>query len=505
MTVIKKTRVALTSSLLAGVMAFTVTGAYTASAQTSITVAQSGDAQPRNILPTRGGNLTWLKNVFETLTVTDPVTFEPLPLLATSWDIAEDGLSIHIMLRDDVTFHTGRRMTADDVRFTFETAADPATAAQTGFIARAFTSIDVISDTELTISFASPLANIFDFFEETSILDPETYANREDGSQVVGTGPYRFASWTPGASIMLERYDGYRDADAASIDEIELAVINDPTAMISALRSGRASVGFNMTPRDTIEFSSSPMYTIQQAGGAIFPLGVNVTLPPFDNVDVRRAVGYAIDRERINDQVFDGTGTPTALFWSPSSPGYSAELANAYAYDPDRARAMIEAAGATGAEVQIILPAIPANQGIYEIVQNNLREVGLVPVGNVLDVPTYDQLQIAGDLGQAFVLIHGQVGFSTATLLSSLPSLRTGNPSQFWTPEYEALRTAVEAATTTAQTAAAVEALSAYMIDQAFTLAVVQSSGLSVISNTVNGVGLSRRGHLLLSGATLGN
>ncbi|MCB1407972.1 MAG: ABC transporter substrate-binding protein [Rhodobacteraceae bacterium] len=505
MTVITKTRSALTTSLLAGVMALTLTGAHTALAQTSITVAQSGDAQPRNILPTRGGNLPWLKNVFETLTVTDPITFEPQPLLATSWEIAEDGLSIHITLRDDVTFHTGRRMTADDVRFTFETAADPATAAQTGFIAREFTSIDVLSDTELRISFASPLANIFDFFEDTSILDQETYANREDGSQVIGTGPYRFASWTPGASIMLERYDGYRDADAAQIDQIEFAVINDPTAMISALRSGRASVGFNMTPRDTIEFSGSPQYTIEQAGGAIFPLGVNVTLPPFDNVEVRRAVGYAIDRERINDQVFDGSGTPTALFWSPSSPGYSVDLANAYAYDPDRARAMIDAAGATGAEIQITLPAIPANRGIFEIVQNNLREVGLVPVGNVLDVPTYDQLQIAGDLGQAFALIHGQVGFGSATLLSSLPSLRAGNPSQFWTPEYEALRMAVEAATTTAQTAAAVEALSAYMIDQAFTLALVQSSGLSVISNSVSGVGLSRRGHLLLSGATLEN
>lgn len=505
MTFFKTTGFAMRASLSASAIALAVVAANPAFAQSTITVAQSGDAQPRNILPTRGGNLGWLKNVYETLTVSDPATFEPQPQLATAWTIAEDGLSIEITLRDDVTFHTGRKMTAEDVKFTFETAADPATASQTGFIAREFTAIDVISDTQLKITFASPLNNIFDFFEEACIIDKETYAMREDGSQVVGTGPYRFASWTPGAQILLKRYEGYRDAEAAKIDEIEFAIIGDPTATISALRSGRAKVGFSMTPRDTVEFTRNPMYTIDAAGGAIFPLGVDVTQAPFDKKEVRQAINYAIDRERINDQVFNGTGTPTSLFWSPSSPGYSADQANAYAYDPAKAREMLEAAGAIGAKVKIIVPAIPTNRSIFEIVQNNLREVGLEPEGEVLDVPTYDKRQVAGDLGQGFILIHGQIGFGTSTLMSSLPSLRKGNPSKFWTPEYEALRNAVDAATTRDTTAAAVQALSAYMIDEAFAVAVIQSANLNVISNDVTGVKMSRRGHLLLSGAVLAN
>ena len=190
----------LTALALAAGLAF---GQAPAQAQTAITVVQAADAQPRNLLPTRGGNLAWIKNVFETLTLRDPETLEPQPLLAESWELAEDGLSMTLRLRDDVTFHSGRKMTAEDVKFSLETAAAPETAEQTGFIAQALTDIEVLSDVEVKISFARRLPNIFDLFEETPIIDHETYAEREDGSQVIGTGPYRFTGWMPGAEIVL--------------------------------------------------------------------------------------------------------------------------------------------------------------------------------------------------------------------------------------------------------------------------------------------------------------
>lgn len=472
-----------------------------AMAQDAITVVQGPDAQPRNLLPTRGGNLPWIKNVFETLTLRDE-TGEPQPLLATSWTLADDGLSITIQLRDDVTFHTGRAMTAEDVKFTFETVAAPETAAQTGFIAREFSAIEVLSDTELTITFTQPLPSLYDLFEETPIIDQETYANREDGSQVVGTGPYTFASWTPGAEIVLQRYDGYRDANAAQIETINHAIIRDPTAILAALRSGRAQIAFNLVPRIAQTLSRDANYVIEPGGGAIFPLGLNVTQAPFDNVDVRRAVGFAIDRERINDQVFAGVGTPTPLFWNETDAQGLDALANAYPYDPDTAREMIEAAGATGAAIKIIVPSIPPNVATAEIVQNNLTAVGFEVEVEVLDVPTYDRRQVAGDLDQSFILIHGLVGYGAETLLSAAPSLREGNPSQFWTPEYEQLRADLNAATGDGRTAA-LEALTQYMIDEAFNLAVVQSANLTVISTRVDNVVLSRRGHLLLGGASI--
>lgn len=475
-----------------------------ANSQSSITVVQSPDAQPRNILPTRGGNLPWIKNVFETLTLRDKETREPQPLLATKWTVAEDGMSINLHLRDDVLFHTGRKMTADDVKFTLETAALPATAAQTGFIARQFESIDVVSDTELNISFKSPLPGLFDLFEESPIVDKETYANREDGSQVVGTGLYKFASWTPGSEIVLERFVDHRDAADGQIDVINHAIIRDPTAILAALKSKRAQVAFNLVPRIAQTLLRDPTFVVSPGGGAIFPLGLNTTMAPFDNKDVRQAVGYAIDRERINDQVFAGVGTPTALFFNPSEAGYSADLANAYPYDPEKAKSMIEAAGAAGQTIKMIIPAIPPNRATAEIVQNNLREVGLNVEVEVLDVPTYDKRQVAGDLGQSFILIHGLVGYGAESLLSAAPSIREGNPSQFWTEEYVALRDALDTVAPEDRPAA-LEALSEYMVDEAFSLAIVQSANQTVISKSVEGAVLSARGHLLLKDARLAN
>ena len=479
-----------------------VGGLSAADAQTSITVVQGPDAQPRNILPTRGGNLPWIKSVFETLSLRDKETGEPQPLLATGWQLADDGLSISIQLRDDVTFHTGRPMTADNVKFTFETAAAPATAAQTGFIAREFSDVSVVSPAELTITFAKPLPSLFDFFEETSIIDKDTYDNRIDGSQVVGTGPYTFASWTPKAEIVLERYDGYRDPNAAKIDVINHAIIRDPTAILAALRSGRAEIAFNLVPRIAQTLERDPNYTLNPGGGAIFPLGLNVTKAPFDDKSVRQAIGYAIDRERINDQVFAGIGNPTPLFWNAADATGLDDLSGAYGYDPEKPKAMIDAAGAAGSAVKIIIPAIPPNRATAEIVQNNLTEAGFEVEVEVLGVPTYDKRQVAGDLDEAFILIHGLVGYSAETLLSAAPSLREGNPSQFWTDEYQSLRSALTGASADDR-ATALKALSEYMVDEAFSLAVVQSSNTTVISKKVAGAVISRRGHLLLGGASV--
>lgn len=467
----------------------------------SIVISQTADAQPRNILVGRAGNHPWIKNVFETLTRNNPETFQPDAVLAKSWTLADDKKSMEIQLRDDVLFHTGRQMTAADVKYTLEVAADPKTAAQTGFIAREIASVEVTGDYALQLTFKSALPNIFDLFEEAHVIDKETYDKREDGSQVIGTGPFKFSTWTPGASIVLVRNEAYRNPELPYLDQIEYAVIPDSTAAISALRSRRTSLAYGLDQRDLIEFANNPQFVIKTGGGNMFPLGVDVAKAPFDKKEVRQAIGFAVDRKRINGQIFDGSGTPTPLFWGVGSPGYDENLVSAYAYDPDKARALIEAAGAKGAAIKLTVPSIPSSKSTVEIIQNNLRDVGLVPEVTVLDVPEFDKRQIAGNLGDAFLLIHGQVGFSTPTLIGSLPSLRKGNPSGFWTDEYVALQSKVKDAKSPEESAAAIQALSAYMIDEAFALMIVQAPSQQIMATNLRGVQISVRAQLLLAEA----
>jgi peptide/nickel transport system substrate-binding protein len=471
----------------------------------SIVVATNLDAQPSGIWGTVARNYPWLENVFQPLITIDPKTNTPTPLLATKWVVAADGRSVQITLRSDVTFQTGRKMTAADVKYTYQKAADPASGSNLGYVAKDFTSIDVTSPTQLTIHFSTALGNsLFDFMNQTLIVDQTTYAGLADGSQVVGTGPYKFGSWKPGASFTLTKYKGYWGT-APYLDSIQFVVTTDATAELSAVRSGRADIAFGLTASNAQTLSGTSQFSLTKAGGTIYPLGLNVTAAPFNNQAVRQAVGYAIDGQRINQQVFGKTGVVTDLPWGPSSPGYTSQLATHYSYNLAKAKQMIKAAGATGAKVAITYNASnSAVQTEYSIVANNLKAIGLVPTGNALDQPTFQADQAAGQLGQAFLSLHGQVGLSPATMAKALPVLVDGkNPSHFATPKYTQLVNALEVAPDAQASSAALQSLSSYMLDQAFVIPIVQAPGLLVVKNSVQGVSAEVRGFILFKSAYL--
>ena len=119
------------------------------------TVVTSGDPNPQLVLAGDQANWSWQMSVFETLTVFDE-TSTPQPLLASSWNLAPDALSIEITLQDNVTFHSGRAMTAEDVKFSIESSLDPLFGSQLAVVAKEFTAINVTSDTTMTIEFAKP-------------------------------------------------------------------------------------------------------------------------------------------------------------------------------------------------------------------------------------------------------------------------------------------------------------------------------------------------------------
>jgi len=466
----------------------------------AITVGITGDPQPSFILAGRLGNQPWGTNVFETLTSYDENSV-PQPLLATDWTVADDGLSIDIHLRDDVTFHSGRKLTADDVKFSYEQAVDPANGSQVAFIGKQFKSIDVVSDTELKITFANKLANVFDFFEQTFIVDKDTFAGLQDGSQVIGTGPYKWDSWDPGSGYKLVRNDDYW-GDPPYLDEIDVAEINDSTAMVNAIRSGRVQFAFGLSGIDVKSFQDDPQYKVDEYPGSFYPLGMEVTTAPFDDVKVRQAVNYAIDRQRIVDQVFGGLASATTQYWDPQTPGYDSGLDDAYAYDPDKAKQMLDEAGATGASFEINVIDLPPNVSAAEIVRNNLEAVGLKPKVTVVETTTFGPMQNNSELGAMWMALHGSNGYGPATLISTLPALRDNNPSHFDSPEYQQLRDAVVGAAD-ADAAAATTALAKYIVEQAFSLPLVYAPGEVVTSSDLQGVDISRRGFAYFGAAYL--
>ena len=456
-----------------------------------VTVATSGDPKPQLILAGNQANWSWQMGVFETLTLLDE-NAAPQPLLASAWSLAADGMSIDITLQEGVTFHSGRPMTTEDVKFSIEASMDPLYGSQLAGVAKEFTAIELTSDTEMTIEFARPLANVFDYFEITSIIDSETAAGLADGSQVIGTGPFVWGEWSPGTSLTLVRNEAYW-GEAAFLDGVEVAVIADQTALVNAVRSGRAQYVIGLSGIDVAAFKEDPEFAVVQTTGSIYPLGMNVEIAPFDQLEVRQAVNFAIDRERIIDQVFGGSAQVSQQFWAPSSIGYDPDLNDTYSYDPDKAQQMLEDAGVIGTEFEITVIPFPANISAAEIVRNNLEAVGLKPTVKTVELADFLAKQTAQDLGPMFMLLHG-LGFSPPTLLNGFPSLRPTNPSRFASPEYDALREAVQSSSED-EIAAATEDIGAYIAEQAWSLPLVYAPGEVVLSPNLEGVKPSARAY----------
>lgn len=488
---------------LAGLATLNMPMAFAQGGGGTLRIAQGADAQPKNILAGRAGNNSWRHQVFDSLIMLDSETGEPVPVLATDWEQSEDGKTFKIRIREDVTFHSGRPMTADDVVFTLEQVKIPESASQMAPLVRAYTTITASAPNEVTITSETPVApRVFDVFQLAVILDKDTFTGLADGSQVIGTGPFKWVEWIPGASLRLERNESYWAEQPVILDGVEISVISDSTAMANAMR-GRVDLVLSMTPRDAIMFRGNPTVDLFEAPGAqIYPLGLNVTSAPFDKKELRQAIGFAIDRQRIIDQVFNGIGNPTPLWWRSNEPGTTEAMLNHYHYDPDRARELIAAAGAEGAQIEISVIGLAPVPAIYEIVQNNLREVGLNPVGKVLETAAFDQGQTAGDLGQAFQQVHGLQGFSAATLVDALPALRDTNPSKFTPSRYRELKDALQSAQGDSYAAALTE-LGEYMLDEAFSHILLHASPLNAKTVQLQNAYFDNVGFLHLGTATL--
>ncbi|WP_255956004.1 ABC transporter substrate-binding protein [Streptomyces odontomachi] len=468
----------------------------------TLTLAMNLDAMPSAAQAHQAQSVVWRRLVFETLTEYD-ANRTPRPLLATDWTIGDGGRTVTLRLRDDVRFHTGRPMTAEDVVFSLKRTMDPAAATQARSVSAHITDMAADGDHALRIRLAQPASNLFDMFELTSIIDKESVAGLADGKDVVGTGPFAWRSWNPGSQLTLVRNSHHRTAGRPYLDRIDLPVITDPTALATAVRSGRADLAYGAAPLDAKGLSQDDRYVIDHGSAVDYAVSMDVRAHPFDKPEVRRAVGYAIDRERVLNQVFAGYGRASSLWWSAKEPGWSKAQSDAYPYDPARARRMIEQAGARGASVTIDVISIQAAQGVAQIVRYDLAAAGLKVRTRVIDAGEFSSRQAAGQLSHMFINGYGIADLSAATLVGTHPAFGPAhNSSHFRTPTYTAA--ADRAATArSGERKAAVRALGAYMQEQAFSQSVVNTQAAIVRSKRARGVDLNFLGCFRLDNAYL--
>ncbi|WP_210414700.1 ABC transporter substrate-binding protein [Microlunatus elymi] len=337
------------------------------------------DVIPANFFTNTSSITVIIGLAYESLTRYRNDKIIPQPRLATHWQLASDGKSIKLWLRKGVKFHNGREFTAPDVRASIRTYAAAKWNGQLRSTAAAVTGFELHDDHTITLRFGHPLANIFDLLDTVPIIDIDSLDQLATGEAFIGTGPLKVTKWLPNTSITFDRFDDYWQPERPYLDGVDARIMKDAKASLSALRSGQIDLSNNVGNLDLLNLSKRGGFRAVRFDGAELQLyvGANVTAKPLDDLRVRQAIAYALDRERIVSDVLRGAGYPINVPWPKYSPAYDEQRNRTYRRDLDKARELIKDVGSIGTIPFNYSTPSPEVAALATIVQSNLADAGI--------------------------------------------------------------------------------------------------------------------------------
>jgi ABC-type transport system substrate-binding protein len=390
------------------------------------------------------GDYYGLQNVYRGLIFYGPDA-EPQLDVAESVDMSEDGLTYTFKIREGVNFHNGRAVTAEDFKWTFErsTSAEIGSWVQ-GFLgsveghaefvdgsADEITGIVAEDERTLVLNLARPDVTILGVLgiPPFYVLPKEEVEKFGDSwpENPVGCGPFKLKSWDAGAStIVFERNEDYIwAADIPYFDEVEYRwnVGADVGYLQVAKNEADATyaVPASARPRIKQDAEQSKRYKEWSAFTLTY-FEFDISKPPFDDLRVRQAVNHAFNKEKLTvlGTVPDGHFYPKGLL------GYD-ESAPVYEYDPDKARALLEEAGAT--DISFTLPVFGEDTTVAQLLQQDLKDVGITIDLKSLSVNPYDIGFELPNQYRMWAMGWGMGLPDPSELFSSL--IRTDAPSNF--------------------------------------------------------------------------
>lgn len=374
-----------------------------------------------------------LRNVFEALLNRDPATNELVGELAESWEWTDDR-TIRFTLREGITYHNGDPLTAEDAAFGINYTWDPANAFDIAQFMGSQITATAVDDLTIDVQTADPdplLPAILYF----APLPSARQIREAPGTLVdhpIGTGPYTFVEWARGEKIEFTAFpewwgNTYPEAALGAQSIRDVTYIWRPESSVRAAQviAGEAQLGRFLSPEDC---ATTPACK-EAISVETVPLRLDTVYPVLNDIRVRKAITYAIDKQAVVDQLF-GSGAVANQLVGPSATGYNAEMAQT-PYDPDLARQLVAEAAADGVPVELPL-IIAVRQGVYlraeelgEYVAGALNEIGLNATTEVIEYAAYMEQyimpvdEIPEDRGWIGTMSHGNemmdVGLTAAT------------------------------------------------------------------------------------------
>ena len=382
-------------------------------ALTEITVGIPQDLDSLDpYLMTAAGTREVMLNIYEGL-VKANAAGEYVCAVASDYVVSEDALTYTFTLRDDVVFHNGQTMTADDVLYSFETCAATTVLSSVATALSAITDIHADGN-DIVITLAEPNSDFIALLSSVFIV-PNGYTDLSTAP--VGTGPFKFISRSVQENVILEKNYDYYDTPA-KLDKVTIKVYEDSTAMVTALNSGALDMVNHLTSSQ-IETLTNGYNVLSDNMNLVAAMYLNNAVAPFDNVLVRQALNYAIDVDEIIEIASSGYGTKVGSSMYPNFTKYYDEsLADAYAYDPDKAIELLNEAGyADGFSFTIDVPSVYEHPygDMAQVIVEQLAQVGITAAINYVDWNGYWLTTVYADRQFEATI----VGFTANTLTAS--------------------------------------------------------------------------------------
>ena len=322
-------------------------------------------------------------NILETLTKIN-ADGSVTPLLAESWEISPDLKTYTFKLRKGVKFQNGEPFNAQAVKFSFDRAGGEKS---TNKDKRTFANFSTqVADEHTVVVINKEIDPDLPFVlgQATSVIVEPKSADT-NATKPVGTGPYLLESWAKGSSMVLTKWDGFRNPAQAKLKKITFRFISDPAAQTAALLAGDVDAFPRVTTRAVPQFKANPQFQVILAGSrAKTILAINNKKKPLDDVRVRRAILAAIDRKAVIEGAVDGFGVPIGSHYVPGAAGF-VDTTGVNPFDIEKAKKLLAEAGVkTPLELTMTLPPPPyARQG-GEVIVAQLAKIGItVKVQNV--------------------------------------------------------------------------------------------------------------------------
>lgn len=385
-----KNRIVL-AVLIAALVAVPGIGVFAQSAKT-LSFGLSGN--PDTLDPHKtAGTLTFqvVKSFYDTLAEPD-ATGKIVPALAESWTVSADGLVWTFKLRQGVVFHNGQEFSSKDVKATFERIKNEAFASPKRAEFAPIKTIAAPDARTVVLTLGAPYAPLLATLASGwgAILPSGLIESGHNfGAEPVGTGPFKFSKWVRDNKISLVKNDKYWIKGLPKIAGVDFNIVPERAVQVQGLLSGAIEAVEFVDPEDLPVLQANSKVVIKkELSSLILVMAMNCSRPPLNDLRVRQAVNYAVDKQLVLDVAYGG-GKVGSTFLDTGN-AYYKDFSGLYPYNPEKAKQLLKEAGVGDKEFTITVPQnYPLHVKAAELMQQMLEKVGMKVKLQMVDWSTW--------------------------------------------------------------------------------------------------------------------